>query len=70
MTNPQNSPDQVLQLLWKAQPDAAATSPMPYAGRVQELLLGDPYLDLVAGKAGKVAGVKLAVHEIKKLLNF
>lgn len=32
-----------------------------------ERLLSNP--DLVAEKAGKVAGVKLVVHEIKKLLN-
>jgi hypothetical protein len=63
-------PDQVLQLLWKAQPDAAASNPMPYMGRMHELLLGDPYLDLLTGQGGKGVGVKLRVTEIKKLLNF
>jgi hypothetical protein len=37
---------------------------------MQELLSGDPYLELVVGQAGKVVGVRLVVHEIKKLLNF
>jgi uncharacterized membrane protein YgcG len=36
--------EQVLLLLWRAHPDVAAKSPMPYRGRVAELLEGDPYL--------------------------
>lgn len=64
------SADQVLQLLWKAQPDEAAGSPMPYIGHLRRLLGGDPYLTLCTDAEGKVIGVKLRVQKIKKLLNF
>lgn len=61
---------QVLQLLWKAQPDASANEPMPYTGKLGMLLGGDAYLQLCDGPDGRVLGVKLKVQEIKKLLNF
>lgn len=60
--------DQVLQLLWKAQPDEDASKPMPYIGQLRDLLGGDPYFELGGGKGA--AGVKLNVDNIKKLLNF
>ena len=59
-----------MQLLWKAQPDAAASSPMPYSNQLRELLAGDPYLDLAPVPGTKGTAVKLRVQAIKKLLNF
>ena len=70
----------VLQELRAAAPDPASATPMPYAGRLQELLAGDPYLQQCGGEgavadaasASSVAagGVKLLVRAIKAQLNF
>lgn len=60
---------QVLQLLWKAQPDEAANVPFPYTGRLGSLLGGDAYPQPCVD-GGQVVGVKLRVGDIKKLLNF
>jgi hypothetical protein len=60
---------QVLQLLWKAQPDEAANTPFPYTGRLGSLLGGDAYLEMCV-EGGQVVGVKLRVGLIKSMLNF
>jgi hypothetical protein len=62
--------DQVLQLLWKAQPDEAAKQPMPYQGRVNVLLGDDPYYEMDPESQGKRSWVQLRVGNIKGLLNF
>lgn len=62
--------DQVLQVLWKAQPDEAAKHAMPYQGRVDVLLGDDPYYELGPETQGKRSWVQLRVGSIKGLLNF
>jgi hypothetical protein len=42
----------VLQALWRVMPDESCSSPMPYAGRLSQLLMGDPYLQLSCGQLG------------------
>jgi len=61
----------VLQELWGGAPDAASSTPMPYAGHVADLLAGDPFLQLhgVDGSGGK-QGVKLMVQAIKAVIRF
>jgi hypothetical protein len=70
-------PDAVLQTLWAAAPDDSSSSPMPYAGRLQELLAGDPYLQLHTSQAlgaatvvVPAAAVMLRVHAIAEVLYF
>lgn len=63
--------DLVLQELWAGAPDAASSTPMPYAGRMADLLAGDPFLQLhgVDAPGGK-QGVKLTVQAIKAVIRF
>lgn len=61
---------QVLQALWRAQPDESAKQAMPYQGRVNVLLADDPYYALGLEAQGKCSWVQLKVGSIKGLLNF
>jgi hypothetical protein len=66
--------DQVLQLLWKAQPDEASQQLMPYKGRVWQLLSDDPYYRLEPDPSGAAnpheSWVQLRLANIKGLLNY
>lgn len=62
--------DQVLQLLWKAQPDDAAKQAMPYKGKLQQLLGDEPHYQLAPDPISGRMWVQLQVGSIKRLLNF
>jgi hypothetical protein len=61
----------VLHHIWRAQPDEAASSPMPYTKMLRELLAGDPYFDVVVDpQCASHLWVKLNVDKITQMLNF
>lgn len=61
----------MLQALWKIQPDEASQVPMPYEGRVYELLRGDPYFELSADPhSSSRQWVQFRVGRVKELLNY
>lgn len=63
--------DQVLQLLWKAQPDEAAKQSFPYKGKLRLLLADDPYYEVAPDPLSPWRlWVKLLVGTIKGLLNY
>lgn len=66
----------MLNALWKAQPDAAASQPFPYSKRVHQgalkaLLEGDPFFEVLQDKhCASHWWVRLNVEKIKSNLNF
>lgn len=63
------SAEQVLQVLWKAQPDEAAKQEMPYKGRAAVLFSDDPYYELAPDTSGR-KWIQLKIAQIKGLLNY